>query len=55
MYQDGHESERLAAQVKLRYKLLRGQIIVFVVLLLAWAFLPDVVEFAKRLLLWLPW
>ena len=48
MYQDDHE--RLAAQVNLRYKLLRGQIIVFVVLLLAWAFLPDVVEFAKRLL-----
>ena len=55
MYQDDHESERLAAQVYLRYKLLRGQIIVFVVLLLAWAFWPEVVAFALRLLKLLPW
>lgn len=55
MYQDDHESARLAAQVHLRYKLLRGRIIVFSVLLLAWAFWTEGVEFAKRLLLWRPW
>lgn len=53
--------ERLVAQVyqpqhaNITYKLLRGQIIVFSVLLLAWAFWPEGVEFAKRVIHLLPW
>ena len=60
MHQEGHG--RVSKQVyfhqqepyKLRRDILRVQIIGFV-LLFAWAFLPAIVEFARRQLHLLPW
>ena len=59
MHHERHE--RLVAQfyqhqhANSTYKLLRGKIIVFVVLLLTWAFWTEGVKFAQWLLNLLPW